>query len=767
VQAQYAVDSDPVTMKYGARDNKGNIVIPYTYNYLEYSFGDQFVANKCDNSGSICSDGVINSKNEIIIPFEYTMITYDGEYYSLHQGCTFDDFTGSCLGGTMGFANSSGKIVVPCIYDNGTDMWWADVFATDYSREYTPTYSEGLFNVSMNGKWGYVDVNNAIVIPFQYESATTFFQDSALVYINETEFYIDKKGRCIKNCPDVIDTKSANDLADQTANYNYCINEMMKLYLEDQEKYAGDEFKKRENELYDRVADEMLLVINHGTAEQQKVIKYMYFLISYYRGINEKYADKGLLYLQKVSTIAESYSPSDFPITFQYKEKGRNYDYNHYKSVYANYIVSLAEDEYLTNHVNAVRDLKKAIQVSNSSFQKAGLSGYLIDYKQKNKEYDQEILTLSNDLLAQYLLLSDNEKYRLDTLKLWTGNEPAAVEAGFTSRTTEKVPNNFYVTGYKNYQSLGRTESAEYFMKKAYEGGYEETEFLYSYAALMKSKGDLNTANKIADKLAIRVSSSDCSSLQRLAELYSSLDNMSAAKEYKSKADDCTEDVLKAQKKAAKQNSRGGSSYSYNKVDGGIYFGADVFPMLRMDGDKRDYGFKVDIIGRKIGHEFGYSIRNNDRDFMWDLSMKGDENIEANEKVYWNGYVAMYSLKFYTDEGESAFFVGPTFRYRYKDFGIMDTSVYDINYLSAQTVSFHPTETQYELLLNYGYQTVKPGFAAEFYFGFGPKYSVFNLDSPFYNSDEWILAHSLLEYREPTRWGIGMRMGFTIGFKIF
>jgi hypothetical protein len=767
LQAQYAVEKDPNTLKFGARDNKGTLVIPYMYSFLEYSFLDQFVANKCDNSGTICSEGVINSKNEIIVPFEYSMITYDNEYYMLYLGCELNEYTGDCTGGALGFANSSGKIVIPCIYDNDSELWWVDAFASNYNRLYSSTYREGLFNVSLNDKWGYVDVNNNVIIPFQYGTATNFYQDSALVFLNEKEFFIDKKGRCIKNCPDVLDSQSTTDYSDQTANYEYVINQMMNLYVDDYNKYAGEEMMKRENELYDRIVDEIQLVLNYGTQEQKKVIRYMYFVICRNRAANEKYAENGLVYLQKVSSFAGSFTPSDFPISFQYAGKGRSYSYESYKTSYEDYIVRLAENEYLTNDVNSVRDLKKAIEITTVPFQKAGLSGYLIDYKQKNKEYDQEILTLSNDLLAQYILLNETEKYRMDTLKLWSGNEPAAVEAGFTARSSEKVPNNFYVTGYKNYQTLGRTESAEYFMKKAYEGGYEETEFLYSYAALMKTKGDLNTGNKIADKLAIRATTTDCSSLQRIAELYSSLDNMSAAKEYKSKADDCNEEVLKAQKKAARQSNRGGSSYSYDKVDGGIFFGADVLPMIRIDDAKRDYGFKMDIIGRNIAHEFGYSIQNNNRDYMWDLSMRSDESIDANEEVRWNGYVAMYSLKFLTDEDESAFFVGPTFRYRYKDFGVIDTTVTDLNFLTTQEIAFNPTEKQYELLLNYGYQTVKPGFAAEFYFGFGPKYSVFNVDSPYYNSDEWTVSHSLLEYRQPTRWGVGMRVGFTIGFKIF
>lgn len=769
MQAQYTVQVDPISGLYGVKDNSGKTIIPFTYAYLEQGADNQFIANTCDSKDLICSEGVIDINQKTIIPFEYGMIVYFKGYYRLMKGCVFNDVTLTCLGGTVGFANTSGQTVIPCMYDNTiSEDVWIEFFSNIDQRQFSPNHSEGLFNVRQNGKWGYIDTNNNIIIPFQYEYASTFYLDSAEVTLNGIDFFIDKKGRCIKNCPDELNTSSVSNLSDQTANYEYAINEMMQLYVDDYDKYAGDEFKKRENQMYDRVADKMIQVINYGSADQKRVMSYMYFLILYNRAKNEKFVSLANPYLQKARKFSEPYTASDFPIKFVYKGNNRQYTYENYQGSFASYMVLLAECEYLTKAPNATNDIRRAIQLTDNPFQKTVMTGYLIDYKQQLKEYDQEILNVSSDLLAQYLKLNENERYRMDTLKLWSGNEPAAVEAGFTERSSEKIPLQFYVSGYQNYQTLGRTESAEYFMKKAYEGGHEETEFLYSYAALLKSKGDLTTANKIADKLAIRTSASDCGALQRIAELYASLDNMNAAKEYKTKADDCSAEALKAQKKAEKQRNRSSSSsYSYDRVNGGIYMGIDVLPLCRIDGTKRDFGFKVDLIGRHIGHEFGYSIQNNNRDNLWDLSSNPDIDAGANEKVYWNGYVAMYSLKFYKEDDESAFFFGPTFRYRYKDFGKMDTTIVSTDFTNVQFVPFHPIETQYELLLNYGVQTVKPGFAGEFYFGIGPKYSVFKEDSPYYNSPDWTINHSMLEYRKSSRWGLGMRMGFTIGIKIF
>jgi hypothetical protein len=89
----------------------------------------------------------------------------------------------------------------------------------------------------------------------------------------------------------------------------------------------------------------------------------------------------------------------------------------------------------------------------------------------------------------------------------------------------------------------------------------------------------------------------------------------------------------------------------------------------------------------------------------------------------------------------------------------------DIGILNQGQV-FNASEKQYEFFLNYGAMTTRPGFYADMYFGFGPKYSVFKTDA---KDPENNLQYSnvLLESRAETRWGVGLRLGFTIGFKLF
>lgn len=75
-----------------------------------------------------------------------------------------------------GFIDSTGREVIPCIYD-------------DANR-----FSEGLVAVKLDGKWGFIDEAGNTVISFKYDSALVFENGKARVRLAGREFYIDKHG---------------------------------------------------------------------------------------------------------------------------------------------------------------------------------------------------------------------------------------------------------------------------------------------------------------------------------------------------------------------------------------------------------------------------------------------------------------------------------------------------------------------------------------------------------------------------------------------
>lgn len=58
------------------------------------------------------------------------------------------------------------------------------------------SYNEGLAPVQMsNGRWGYIDKNQRLVIPVKYEDAREFREGKAAVRMNGKWGFIDRQGQ--------------------------------------------------------------------------------------------------------------------------------------------------------------------------------------------------------------------------------------------------------------------------------------------------------------------------------------------------------------------------------------------------------------------------------------------------------------------------------------------------------------------------------------------------------------------------------------------
>ena len=61
----------------------------------------------------------------------------------------------------------------------------------------TASFSEGLTQVKINGKWGYIDKTGEYVVQPQFSRADSFYRGLALVISDGTKAYIDKTGKFI------------------------------------------------------------------------------------------------------------------------------------------------------------------------------------------------------------------------------------------------------------------------------------------------------------------------------------------------------------------------------------------------------------------------------------------------------------------------------------------------------------------------------------------------------------------------------------------
>ena len=227
--------------KYGYIDDNGKVIIPFEYEYAEdFNEGlaivwkgykefksDYFKCGYIDKTGkevvSIKYDDVekfkngiakvtenresffINKMGEKIISFKYDKLSPFKEGLAAAK-----------KDGKWGYIDKAGKVIIPFQYDDASefngDLAIVGIGEEDHFRkyfyidkagndvieinryEYLEPFKEGLAAVKKDEKWGYIDKNEKIIIPFQYDDASEFSEGLAAVEKNGKWIYIDKTG---------------------------------------------------------------------------------------------------------------------------------------------------------------------------------------------------------------------------------------------------------------------------------------------------------------------------------------------------------------------------------------------------------------------------------------------------------------------------------------------------------------------------------------------------------------------------------------------
>lgn len=147
-----------------------------------------FVTNDVDG---IEKTGIIDDSGNILVPINYDRVFRDGDFFFLQN----NKLWGCCKKG--------GEIVIPLEYEHiGLKV------------------GENLVRVKKEGKWGFVDLNNSLIIDFKFDFACNFNNGKAFVILNNEKAYIDKNGNFIESqihskvyCPE--DYSTAVELKNQ------------------------------------------------------------------------------------------------------------------------------------------------------------------------------------------------------------------------------------------------------------------------------------------------------------------------------------------------------------------------------------------------------------------------------------------------------------------------------------------------------------------------------------------------------------------------
>ncbi|MGZ4033683.1 MAG: WG repeat-containing protein [Bacteroidia bacterium] len=144
---------------WGFIDTKGTIVIPIEYTDFKYNRWSEGVIGACKNQ----KWGFIDRNNKIVIPFDYTDVGVFSEGLALASE-SYEKW---------GYIDHNNNKVIPFIYEN-----------PDFCGFDSPGFVNGIAQVRLNNKSGYVNKKNEIVIPLKYYCIQTFYNGYAFAEVD-------------------------------------------------------------------------------------------------------------------------------------------------------------------------------------------------------------------------------------------------------------------------------------------------------------------------------------------------------------------------------------------------------------------------------------------------------------------------------------------------------------------------------------------------------------------------------------------------------
>ena len=207
--------------KYGIINEQGKVIIPLKYLRDFNNFHEGLVGLGKKNDSGRYVFGFLDTLNQEVVPFEY-----DGaEYFS-------EGLAAVCKGKLWGYINKKGEVVINYQFDEAGEFENGYAFVKHNKKWglinkkgtlklpfiYKDNYGkvvDGLIPArDSTYKFGVVDTNNNIVVPFKYDWVCSFSDNRASVKKSDAEGYINEKGEEIIPCQFKFAGRFKNGIAD-------------------------------------------------------------------------------------------------------------------------------------------------------------------------------------------------------------------------------------------------------------------------------------------------------------------------------------------------------------------------------------------------------------------------------------------------------------------------------------------------------------------------------------------------------------------------
>ncbi|RLD83848.1 MAG: hypothetical protein DRJ07_05895, partial [Bacteroidetes bacterium] len=170
------------TGAYGFVDLQNNNIIPFNYREAQ-AFKNKFAI--VTSLANYSNSGVINSKNEIIIPFEFQrIIQVDNKVFRVWDGNLY------------GFYNDAGKQLTEIEFDELDYHSYEDYRGDRDEQMEFGVFVNGYAIVGKKGRVGMINTDGKIVVPLKYHHLTHFDRNGvAVANFKDRKALINKKGK--------------------------------------------------------------------------------------------------------------------------------------------------------------------------------------------------------------------------------------------------------------------------------------------------------------------------------------------------------------------------------------------------------------------------------------------------------------------------------------------------------------------------------------------------------------------------------------------
>lgn len=488
--------------------------------------------------------------------------------------------------------------------------------------------------------------------------------------------------------------------------------------------------------------EEMANVIRYFRANLQYENGYLYGILGNH--------DKMYTYLQQSLSFFEQAESGFFPLRYKFDGKSYTIKYENFEYTRGEFYSSISEAATKLKKYEKVPEYsRKGLAIIKDGYVRVVVTDFLLVAKSNLKQYDSEMAENAINYMEGYLKLESKNKSYLDSFDY-------SYKRGwnFLIQAYDRNPSLGYAsTNYAKAAAILVKANDRELAAKAYEqalnAGNNDKSFLFEVARA----GDFASAGlKSRACNALSGLSLTCYEMSSLSGIYAELGNREKSQEFEKKASKCTS-------KEAHEAKVG--------TGAGFHFYLGTYP-FRFIGHKDyiDYGGVAAFSAGKVMVLGSYMIVNKNLYAWTDMSMKS-VNDNSSEQYYWSGEQMDVSIRISPDrfrKGDVASYFGPQFGMSNRKLSPIHSDV--TNNLTGVTIpgmAFEPTDTQYQVALNFGSFVGGKGVGLDFNISVGASYGQFSINNPDYNLDDFSYSNGYLDNREEWHWGMVLRAGVTVG----